>query len=365
MKVAVVGGGIMGLSTARALAERGHGVTVYEQHEPGTKLGSSVGRSRIVRQAYPDRLYTEVLLEGHQLWQELEMASGKRLVHSVGLLYVGPRHEDEVQQEVAVLSELKVPHRVLGPADVKAVHPQMRLEPDEVAVHTMDAGWADVPAVLEETAKLALASGAQFETRRVSPGQAPEGHDRVVVTAGAWVTEWATKVQSPSEASAVYGASSARPGDRLQVTLQTFGYVRGTHSGPVWIEGFGDHSYGFPSEQGRGDFKIGYHPPGPETDPKNPTRAPDRKALAAIKEAATRRFDVKNPEIVESGACLYTLAPNDDFKIGWLGDQTLLASTCSGHGFKFGPWMGRFLADLVDGTRKIEDWPRWHWSPTP
>ena len=57
MKVGVVGAGVMGLATARTLAQRGHEVTVYEQFELGHKRGSSHGTSRIFRLNYPDERF--------------------------------------------------------------------------------------------------------------------------------------------------------------------------------------------------------------------------------------------------------------------------------------------------------------------
>jgi sarcosine oxidase len=63
MRVAVVGAGIVGASAARALARRGHGVSLYEQFEEGHAKGSSHGASRIVRRAYSDPFYTSVMLE--------------------------------------------------------------------------------------------------------------------------------------------------------------------------------------------------------------------------------------------------------------------------------------------------------------
>ncbi|MCW5937160.1 MAG: FAD-dependent oxidoreductase [Fimbriimonadaceae bacterium] len=362
MRVAVVGAGIMGLCTARALADRGHQVVVFEKAEPGNRLGSTSGRSRIVRQAYPDRFYSEILLEGHALWQELEQAAGKRLVHAVGLLYIGPRDEAEIQMEVQTLSSLNQVHKLVGPEEVRSVSPTIRLQHHEIAIHTLEAGWADVPAVLDAVALLAMQAGAEFATKEVSPDEQFEDFDRAVVTVGPWVTRWGKLRQGSNGKSSVYGESSNRKQTGLAVTLQTYAYVRGHHQGPVWIEGFGDHLYGFPNEPGKDCFKIGLHSPGPVTDPDDPHRIPDRRVQSEIKEAARRRFDLKSPEIIEAHTCPYTTAPNDDFKIGWRDDKTLLASPCSGHGFKFGPWMGQFLADLAEGKQKIDAYPRWHWK---
>jgi glycine/D-amino acid oxidase-like deaminating enzyme len=352
MNVAIVGGGIMGLCTAKALVERGHEVTVFEQHRPGNPYGSTTGRTRIVRQAYPDQFYTEILLKGHDLWYELETQTGQKLVHQVGLLYVGPQREAEILNELDALENLGVPYRVYTSKDVRAVHPQMVLGPDEIGIMTLNAGWADAPAVLSTLQKFVEDRGVRVVQKRVTrldpadlsdlsdgPGSGKK-FDRVVVTAGPWVMKF---FDVP-----------------LRVTLQTIAYVGLETQGPVWIEGFGGHLYGFPSEPGSKSTKIGYHTLGPEIDPDSVDRIPQADALAAIEECARRRFvgSAAQAEVVEPSACVYTVSENDDFKIGWFDDATLVASPCSGHGFKFGPWMGRFLADVLEENEDVRNWPR-------
>lgn len=342
MRVAVVGGGVMGLATATALSQRGHEVTVFEQNAPGWPGGSSHGRSRIVRQAYPDPFYTKVAVEAHRLWADIEHETGRKLVHEVGLLFIGRHGDPELDAERTGLEANGVKYVEVGPEDVRRYHLAMELDDDEVALLTHRAGWADVPTVLETLQGLALASGAQWVRERVDPRALP-AFDRVIVTAGAWVAQYAPLP--------------------VQVTRQTFAYIRGEHEGPVWIEAFGDHIYGFPSEPGSPAFKVGYHSAGPVTDPDEAAREPDPVAVRAVLGRVESRFHIHNPQAVELGVCLYTTAANDDFVIGWLDNRILVASPCSGHGFKFGPWMGRFLADLVEAKQSIDDWPRWRWAP--
>ena len=52
--VAVIGAGVMGLATAHALSRAGCSVVVHEQFEKDHVRGSSHGRSRIFRLAYPE-----------------------------------------------------------------------------------------------------------------------------------------------------------------------------------------------------------------------------------------------------------------------------------------------------------------------
>jgi len=72
MRVAVVGAGVMGLATARALARDGHDVVVYEQFAQGHTRGSSHGRSQIFRLAYPDPEWVRLAAEALAGLRKLE-----------------------------------------------------------------------------------------------------------------------------------------------------------------------------------------------------------------------------------------------------------------------------------------------------
>ena len=76
-EVAVVGAGVMGLATARVLAQAGRDVVICEQFEVGNSGGSSHGGSRIVRLSYPDEQWVRLAQESYPLWQELEAAYEK------------------------------------------------------------------------------------------------------------------------------------------------------------------------------------------------------------------------------------------------------------------------------------------------
>lgn len=67
--VVVVGAGIMGAATARALARRGASCVLLEQFAPGHRRGSSHGRSRIFRLSYERPQWVEMAREGLELWR--------------------------------------------------------------------------------------------------------------------------------------------------------------------------------------------------------------------------------------------------------------------------------------------------------
>ena len=75
-KVAVVGGGVMGCAAAWALAERGADVTIYEQFDTEHARGSSHGRTRIFRLAYPEPHWVELAEEALAGWRDARAARG-------------------------------------------------------------------------------------------------------------------------------------------------------------------------------------------------------------------------------------------------------------------------------------------------
>ena len=85
-EVVVVGAGIMGSATAYALARHGRDVLLVERFHVGHQHGSSHGRSRIVRLAYPEVEFVELAKEAFAGWRELEEESGQELLELNGLL---------------------------------------------------------------------------------------------------------------------------------------------------------------------------------------------------------------------------------------------------------------------------------------
>jgi glycine/D-amino acid oxidase-like deaminating enzyme len=333
MKVAVVGAGIHGASAAWALVRRGHSVTLFDQFASGHQQGSSHGKSRIVRKAYPDRFYTEIMLEAYPLWAELEALSGRKLLHEVGLLYFGQQDSEKLAEMHQGLEDLGVPNEVWEDA---SRFPELRLEAGEVGIFTPEAGWADADLALKSTVELAVGAGCEVVRQRVGPDDFA-GFDRVAVFPGAWVKDWAPDLD-------------------VRVSLQTVCYVRGRHGGPVWIEDGSHWMYGFPSE---GDvFKVAAHSQGPEVAPDDAARVPTAGDVELARDVARRRFGIAEPVIESTLGCLYTNTPDEDFRFRWLDTQTLLISACSGHGFKFGPWIGRVAADLLEGKRNLQDFGR-------
>jgi sarcosine oxidase len=88
VKVAVVGAGINGCAAAWALRERGADVTLFDQFEPGHSRGSSHGRTRIFRLAYPEPHWVALAEEAFAAWRDVEQECGVQLLELHGLVEV-------------------------------------------------------------------------------------------------------------------------------------------------------------------------------------------------------------------------------------------------------------------------------------
>ncbi len=127
---------------------------------------------------------------------------------------------------------------------------------------------------------------------------------------------------------------------------------------PGWADfNDGDIYYGMPDLEGRG-FKIAHDQHGPRFDPDSGDRQPSAAGLAEIRGYMARRFPaLASRPLVESRVCQYENSSNGDLLIDrhprW--PNALLVGAGSGHGFKHGPAVGRYAAELLTGRlAKVE-----------
>jgi sarcosine oxidase len=121
--------------------------------------------------------------------------------------------------------------------------------------------------------------------------------------------------------------------------------------------------YGFPSF-GTG-FKVAKHHHRDETvDPENYYRIVSPEDEALIRAAVADHLPGADGVLTKARTCLYTVAPDGDFIVDRLpgAASIIVASPCSGHGFKFAPVIGEILADLAEGLPSRHDISRFRIS---
>jgi len=329
----------MGSCTALSLALRGCRITLFDRFPPPHVHGSSAGSSRIVRKAYPDALYTGIMLTGYELWRRWEKHTGTQLLNETGLMFIGDGNDPAIRAQLDALQTLQVPHRVYGSADREGPVEPFVLGSSDVGIYTSDGGWVNPQHAIRTLLDAARAAGAEVVVREVeSLAALRRDYDWVVLCCGPWIRKFVDL--------------------DVRVTLQWVVYLRGVRGGPVWIIEEPSHPYGFPSTPGSEVFKLALHTQGIGWDPDHPDRPEDDWAFEAIRSLAQRRLGITTPEIAQAESCLYTNTPDEDFRFGMPEERVLFVSACSGHGFKFGPWVGEFVADVIEGKRSLEEYPR-------
>ena len=148
--IVVVGAGITGVATARALAQGGRGVVLLEQFDLGHDQGSSHGASRIFRLSYPDPHYVRLAQGALQSWRELEAEAGEQLIVQTGGLDFGALATENAR----ALAACGVSHELLTGAQVVDRWP-LAAERDEPVLFHPDGG-----TTLADRAYAALLAGA-------------------------------------------------------------------------------------------------------------------------------------------------------------------------------------------------------------
>ncbi|MFM7187928.1 MAG: N-methyl-L-tryptophan oxidase [Armatimonadota bacterium] len=348
MNIAVIGLGGTGSAALRYLAEAGHTVTGYERYEIGHRRGSSHGNSRIIRYAYSDSLYTNLMTSAFPLWEQLCVKTGRDLMVKCGGVTFAPDGHPELEATLAALSGAGVVHDVLSAKDAMQRFPAFRFLDDEVVAFHADAGFLRSGEIVE--AQIALAGDVGAEVRAgvevVDVRESDTGvvvstacgdtrrFDRVIVAGGAYLPMLFPEIGLP-----------------LTVTRQQVTYVgiEASATGvchpermPVWIDA-STYWYGFPSDGRMDGVKVARHHPGDAVDPILDDRAVKGSDDDAAVRMAKKRIGGTLGNVIHSEVCLYTNTPNEDFIFDTAptGKNVLLVSGCSGHGFKFTVLLGK------------------------
>ena len=370
--VIVVGLGATGSAALYQLARRGVAVTGIDRFSPPHDRGSSHGESRITRQAIGEgEEYVPFALRSHEIWRELEAETGRSLFSPCGGLVIGRRtdsgihgHADFIGRTIAAAERFNIEHEVLKPAEVTKRFPQFRLAGDETCYYEPGAGFlrpelcvatqldrARALGAVVHTAESVLRVTADAASVTVTTNDGVYKATRVIVTAGAWITH-------------LLGGAYAKLLRVYPQTLYWFGvhdemaFAPGRFPIFIWRHGGGehDHFYGFPVV-GQG-VKVATEQFTHTINPDEARPIPSVADAQRMHEAQVngRLLGVTN-RCFRAVTCLYTVTPGFGFLIDRHPDweNVLVASPCSGHGFKHSAAIGEALAErVVTGTSRLD-----------
>jgi sarcosine oxidase len=351
--VIVCGLGIIGSAALHALASRGRRVMGIERFAPGHDRGSSHGETRVIRLGYFEHpSYVPLVVRAHAKWREIGQAVGQPLLHVTGVLEVGPPDGTLVRGTLASIRAHALPHEVLAARDLTQRFPAFRVPADFVAVLQPDGGYLAAEPSIHALLALAQREGAEIRRGETIRAIMPRAGGVRVVTDRAAIEAPAAIVALGPFLKAVLPELPAP----IRVTRQVMAWLRPNdfllvepERLPVFlIESRHGIHYGFPF--GGSTIKVAkHHHADQAVDPESYDRTVTAEDERLIRAAIAEYLPAANGTLIEARTCLYTMTPDGDFIIDRLpgAEQIVIASPCSGHGFKFAPAIGDILADLA------------------
>jgi sarcosine oxidase len=368
--VVVAGLGAMGSATAYQLAMTGVSVLGLDPHRPPHTLGSTHGDTRITRVAVGEGLeYVPLVRRSHEIWREIEDRSGAEILSQCGGLVLAPPQasfamhgsESFLERTAAAAEAYGLDHERLGTADVAARFPQFALAADEQGYYEPGAGFVRPEAAVEAQLRLARERGADLGFGERVVGYDDHGThvtvrttnrtveaSALVVTTGPWVSDLVPELVPMVRV--------------LRQVLFWFG-LRDPSSYPmlraspvyIWSPGTDPDEviYGFPMVDGPdGGAKVAREQYVVDTTPDDVDRSVGPAEVEEMYERYVRdRLPALSGRCVKAAVCLYTVTPDSRFVIDRLPSMpnVIVASPCSGHGFKHSAAIGECVARLATG----------------
>lgn len=378
--IAVIGLGALGSSALWHLSRSGKRIVGFDQFAPPHTMGSTHGESRITRIAVGEGMdFVPLAKRSHELWREIEKESGQNILTVTGGLLFDSggkgwsKHGSEgfFQRTVKFAEQAGVPFELWEVTKLMQKFPEFNLEENGSVYYEPGAGFLRPELAVSAQLSLAEKNGAVLKTKtkilqiqplpqggiRIKSNQGDVESGKLLLSAGAWVKDFLPDFAKSN----------------FKICRQVMHYIpkrRGFYElgkTPVFMWGFGpdaeDFLYGFPSLDGNfikvaseSFLEIDH----PDTVSRIITAQEQQDFL--MEKISGRLCHLEN-KVEKSQVCMYTVTPNANFVVDELPDfpEVLLASACSGHGFKHSAALGEAIADhLLDKKTKVNLKPfRW------
>jgi len=355
--VVVVGAGVFGAWTAYKLRQDGASVLLLDAYGPGNSRASSGGESRMIRMGYgPDEIYSRMAQRSLVLWKELFGERHHNLFVKTGILWLARDRDPYCEATLATFQRLGINHEKLEPEELTRRFLQISLGAVNWGIIEPDSGVLLARRAVQAVAAQARAIGVDYREEAISTpirGSIRTISDeeilarRYVFACGPWLPKLfpgllRERIHVTRQEVIFLGV---RPGDdRFNVGVM-----------PCWID-FNDLVYALPNIEGRG-IKIAIDAHGPKFDPDNGERVVTESGLAAVREYIAQRVPLlADAPVTETRVCQYENTSNGDFLIdrhpGF--ENVWLVGGGSGHGFKHGPAVGEYVAQIISGNATPE-----------
>jgi sarcosine oxidase len=373
--VIVVGLGATGSAATYQLARRGAHVLGIDRHVPPHEFGSSHGDTRITRLAIGEGgHYTPLVMRSHALWRQIEHETGTELLNQCGGLIISSETKTSAmhvegffENTVAAAQAFGVSHELLDARAIRTRFPQFAVKDDEFAYFEPEAGFLRPEACIRSQLALARKYGAQIQTGEIVLGfdaqaggvtvttdRAVYAADRIVIAAGAWLPGF-------------LGSAYAKPFKIFRQVLHWFdvdapiaGFEPKSFPVFIWeLQNSQQGIYGFPAIDGPGGgVKIATEQYDVSISPDDVPRGVTASEISDMYRNYVQPYlPALRARSIRTATCLYTVTPDAGFVIDHHPDseRVIVASPCSGHGFKHSPAIGEIVADMAMGKAPMLD----------
>ncbi|HEX4862181.1 MAG TPA: N-methyl-L-tryptophan oxidase [Rhizomicrobium sp.] len=364
--VVVLGLGAYGSAALYQLAKRGARVLGIDRFAPPHDLGSTHGETRITRLANGENaLFTGFVRRSHEIWREIERETGETLLTQCGGLVISGASKASVHVEgffentIANARDNGVAHELLSASDIRARFPQFAVRDGERGYYEPEMGFVRPEACVRAQLSLTRRLGGEVLTgERVT---VIRGHadgveivtdrgthraGKAVATLGAWLPELCPDFAPLLKVYRQVLYWFAIDGDEAA-------YQPGCFPIFIWeLPDSHDGIYGFPILSPGGGLKVATEQFVDESAPDMTLRAVSPAEIDAMRKLVAPHLPGVGGRCLKAVTCLYAATPDRQFVIDRLpgSERVIVASACSGHGFKHSSAIGEMLAGMaLDG----------------
>ena len=360
--IVVIGLGAHGSSTLWHLSRTGLKIAGIDRFHPPHERGSSHGESRIIRQAYHENpLYVPLVRAAYPIWAELSEIAGRPLYKKTGGLFLGKKDSTVVSGARLSAGTHNIPYDYLDATAIRNRFPTFRPTGDTVGVLEHEAGILFPEAAIDTFLQTAAANGAQVNTDEqvihiypskeaieLTTTKRKYRTAKLIVTAGAWLNALFPELNLPLSIrrQPLFWFRDRAATGPANPTPRSPAPTEGKAPIFLWEYEKGQMFYGIPDASH--GLKLGWHHGGRLINPDDLSQNVEPQEISDMQNTATQYLTI-DPIYQKSCVCMYTTTPDEDFIIDLHPDHPniVIASPCSGHGFKFSAIIGRLLTDLA------------------
>lgn len=375
--VIVVGLGIMGTSALYQLSKRGVRALGIDRFSPPHTNASSHGDTRITREAVGEgEAYVPFVQRSNQIWRELEAISGEKLFLKSGGLIICPKeggaqfhaHHDFVGRTAEIAQKFNIPHEVLNAESIMSRYPVLNLKDNEYGYYEPGSGVLRPEKCIQVQLDLARKQNAHIHTEEVvlSYEATADGvivktdrgeyhADKIILTTGAWMVDFLPdyRPQMKVYRQVIYWFAAK---DITLFTEDAFPYL-------LWISNTLDDFFAaFPTPfDGIQGVKVMTETYLKDIHPDQINRSVSEQETSDMyNNFVSKHLTHVTDQLLHTGICMYTVTPDQNFMIDFhpTSNRVIIASPCSGHGFKHAAAIGESLSQLaLDGHSKLDIQP--------